>query len=507
MPTIAPQDLQEAVEEPQPRLTRCRFRLTDTLVLSIEQHFGRRGQDLAKPLEARDSVMQGLLLRRQPTGRKVWHFSYSLGGRRGRIRLGVFPALGVEGARNVAKAAAYKVALGTDPVEEKRKERKGVQDKTHREKREAEEKRDQAEKKRLGAFVEGPYKIWAEATMLSHKATLEALRADFGNHKGREDQTNSKKRRTQKKGAGWWNRSMDEITKEDGDTWRASQIQLANKPTTVNRAWQRLRAVLGKAVDWGVIEGPPLRLQKLKSDKRGRVRYLSAEERTGLFAALDARERERRETRRRNNARRIARGRVPLPELPGPEFYTDYVRPYTRTLLGTGLRRNEGLTLRKVDLNFDSGVVHVRGDVAKNRQSRDVPMTKDVKRCLSIWVAQHPHMKPEDLIFTRNGRRIRRVGKYWKNLMVRAQITNFRTHDTRHDYASRLAMADVSLRTIAELLGHEDLSMVQRYAHLSPGHLRAAVRRLDDPTPVSGAETLTGVSVATTVESALAIAA
>jgi integrase len=397
--------------------------------------------------------------------------------------------------------------MGTDPVEEKRNQRRGAQDKSHREKREAEAKKDQAEKKRLGVFVDGPYRTWAEATMLSHKATLEALRADFGNHKEREDQTNSKKRRRQKKGAGWWNRSMDEITKEDGDTWRALQIQLGNKPTTVNRAWQRLRAVLGKAVDWDVIEGPPLRLQKLKSDKRGRVRYLSAEERPRLFAALDAREQERRETRQRNNARRIARGRAPFPELPGPGFYTDYVLPYTRTLLGTGLRRNEGLTLRKVDINFDLGAIHVRGDVAKNRQSRDVPMTKDVKRCLSIWVAQHPHMRPEDLVFTRNGRRIRRVGKFWKNLMVRAQITNFRTHDTRHDYASRLAMADVFPQTIAELLGHEDLSMVQRYAHLSPSHLRAAVQRLDDPTPATGAATLTENSIANTVEAALAAAA
>lgn len=35
------------------------------------------------------------------------------------------------------------------------------------------------------------------------------------------------------------------------------------------------------------------------------------------------------------------------------------------------------------------------------------------------------------------------------------------------NYASRLAMADVSLQTVAEFLRHEDLAMVQRYAHLS----------------------------------------
>lgn len=45
-------------------------------------------------------------------------------------------------------------------------------------------------------------------------------------------------------------------------------------------------------------------------------------------------------------------------------------------------------------------------------------------------------------------------------------------------------MAEVSLMTIAELLGHEDLTMVQRYAHLSQKHLRDSTRRLvPDPTP------------------------
>lgn len=115
-------------------------------------------------------------------------------------------------------------------------------------------------------------------------------------------------------------------------------------------------------------------------------------------------------------------------------------------------------------------------------------------------------MKPEDLVFTRNEKRIRRVTKAWVNLMTRAQIINFRTHDSRHDYASRLAMADVSLRTIAELLGHEDLSMVQRYAHLSPSHLRAAVQRLEEPTAETGAATFTEDSVAKAVEAALVMA-
>lgn len=49
----------------------------------------------------------------------------------------------------------------------------------------------------------------------------------------------------------------------------------------------------------------------------------------------------------------------------------------------------------------------------------------------------------------------------------------------RHDVASQLAMAGVPLRTISAVLGHRDLRMTARYAHLSPDHLRDAMRALD----------------------------
>jgi len=59
-----------------------------------------------------------------------------------------------------------------------------------------------------------------------------------------------------------------------------------------------------------------------------------------------------------------------------------------------------------------------------------------------------------------------------------AKIADFRPHDFRHTFASRLAMQGVDLKTIKELGGWKTLAIVERYAHLSRGHLHASIERL-----------------------------
>ncbi|WP_097475699.1 tyrosine-type recombinase/integrase [Escherichia coli] len=66
-----------------------------------------------------------------------------------------------------------------------------------------------------------------------------------------------------------------------------------------------------------------------------------------------------------------------------------------------------------------------------------------------------------------------------KGALKRAGISNFRFHDLRHTWASWLVQSGVSLLALKEMGGWETLEMVQRYAHLSAGHLTEHASKID----------------------------
>jgi site-specific recombinase XerD len=76
--------------------------------------------------------------------------------------------------------------------------------------------------------------------------------------------------------------------------------------------------------------------------------------------------------------------------------------------------------------------------------------------------------------------------------LVEAGLQNFTWYCLRHTFASRLVMRGVDLRTVAELMGHRTIQMTMRYAHLSPNHTLAAVRRMDEMFGSTATSTATG---------------
>ena len=79
----------------------------------------------------------------------------------------------------------------------------------------------------------------------------------------------------------------------------------------------------------------------------------------------------------------------------------------------------------------------------------------------------------------RTGEHLIDVRKGFQKALEDAQIDDFRFHDLRHTFASRLVMAGGDLVTVRELLGHKDIKMTLRYSHLSADHKASTVQLLD----------------------------
>ncbi len=110
--------------------------------------------------------------------------------------------------------------------------------------------------------------------------------------------------------------------------------------------------------------------------------------------------------------------------------------------------------------------------------NRHIPLNREATLVMLNWRAQSEDTS--GLVFViEQGERFDRANSSWRRLLKDAQITAFRWHDMRHDFASRLAMGGVDLNSIRELLGHSDYAMTLRYAHLAPEYKLKAVEVLD----------------------------
>jgi integrase len=123
--------------------------------------------------------------------------------------------------------------------------------------------------------------------------------------------------------------------------------------------------------------------------------------------------------------------------------------------------------------------------IALNSTAREALQTvKREQKILSPWVFCSPE-----------GKFLHNFERDWRPALLAAKIPDFRFHDCRHTFASRLAMMGVDLYTVQRAGGWKTQVMVQRYAHLSPDHMRAAVERLAHPGSSGGA---TGTKTGTT---------
>jgi integrase len=164
-------------------------------------------------------------------------------------------------------------------------------------------------------------------------------------------------------------------------------------------------------------------------------------------------------------------------------FAPSHLKPILLVALHSGMRQGEILGLRWSEVDFDREVIRVVG--TKSHKNRFVPMNPVLLSTLKGIAPFVGSQGPCPYVFLNpeTETRYETLKTCWQSTIRKSGIQNFRFHDLRHTFASRLIQRGASLKAVQELLGHADLKMTLRYAHLSPSNLRDAVFALVKKAP------------------------
>jgi integrase len=143
-----------------------------------------------------------------------------------------------------------------------------------------------------------------------------------------------------------------------------------------------------------------------------------------------------------------------------------------RLQLLTGARIGEILTARWEDFDLDRGVWIKPSHHTKQKRTEHLPLSKAAIALMSNMKDAtcssfaFPGRSPEKPLVD--------LKRFWRSIVTKAKIENYRIHDNRHTYASQLVSNGMSLAIVGRLLGHTNPLTTQRYAHLADDPLREA---------------------------------
>src|SRR5262249_44839359 len=155
------------------------------------------------------------------------------------------------------------------------------------------------------------------------------------------------------------------------------------------------------------------------------------------------------------------------------------------TALKTGLRRGELKALNWSDINWHNKTLTVRHswceskkglDTPKSNRERQIPLTEELHSMLGC---RKKDTGPVFLDETGKSFSTKKLNDEIAAACRRAGIKVVTCHILRHTFASLLIMAGASLKAVQELLGHTNIQITMRYAHLAPSSLREAVALLE----------------------------
>ena len=146
-------------------------------------------------------------------------------------------------------------------------------------------------------------------------------------------------------------------------------------------------------------------------------------------------------------------------------------------MYATGLRVNEIVNLEIKNIDLNNMIIRT---FTKGNKERIVPFNDEALKYLELYLNYHREVllkkKTNNYLFLNNrGERLTTNGL--RNILKRIQMINniddyLTPHVIRHSFATHLLENGADLRSIQELLGHENITTTEIYTHLSNEKLK-----------------------------------
>jgi integrase len=151
----------------------------------------------------------------------------------------------------------------------------------------------------------------------------------------------------------------------------------------------------------------------------------------------------------------------------------------------SGLRLNECL-LRWSEVNWQGKQIIKKGKGGRKITVRITPLIRDI-----LWPLRGHH---SEFVFTYIAKRTREdrikgqrypvtyngLKTEWKRHRKRSGIENFRFHDKRHDFATKLLRTSKNLKLVQKALNHRNIKTTLKYAHVNDEEIAEAIEAMQE---------------------------
>lgn len=232
----------------------------------------------------------------------------------------------------------------------------------------------------------------------------------------------------------------ESIQPENIEKFKLHMLKRNYSKSYINRYLACLKTIFNIGIKNNKISTNPMKSVSMFQENNYKIRYLTLDEEQRLFQNLPS-----------------------------------YLKPIVVTALQTGLRKENILSLKWSQIDFEFNFIEILKQNNKGHKMIKIPISDKLLKVFENLPKNNEYV----FVNPETNTRYKYIDEGFNNACKKANIKNFTFHCLRHTVATRLVEKGIDLRVVQELLAHSTIVTTQRYMHPTPKRKIEAINVLD----------------------------